>query len=639
MRSNTVALLVGIVSFIAVMLYGIWSDFTGDMRKYNNLLFVYDRVEQIKKIDVVMMQIQRERGLSSIALTSKITEYETLLKLQRQKSIDLAQSISDIDTGLRLDEELVALQQNIDYKNYDFQQSFMYYSNLITKLSAISEQLVFETHDEVIKNSLIIYLYLKRTQEQMGQLRASIGAVLASHELSDKQHSDIVAQYALLQSNLKHIQSYPEVFSAKFLLLLLEQPCLQDLNSVVKDIVLKEHVQTTPMQWYEMSTCAVDTLYHTSKEYLEQTSEYVLNSKDDMMLLTIRHLVFWLLGLSVSVVAFIVAYKRTKELDAKGKLLLEYKMAIDRSAIVSKTDRSGIITYANDAFCKISGYDAVELIGQPHSIVRHPDTPKKVFKDLWHEIKSGHAWHGVVQNRRKDGESYWVEATITPVYDDRHRLVEYIAIRHDITDIVTLSSEVQNTQREMIYRLGEAVESRSKESGQHIKRVALYSQLLAKLADLSLSECEIISVASTMHDVGKIAIADSILHKTSTLTPQEREAMREHAKLGYKILRGSNQPLLKMAANIAYEHHERYDGSGYPRGLKGEDISIYGRIVAIADVFDALSTKRAYKDAWSIGGVFEYIQAQSGKQFDPRLVKLMMRHCDQFVAIKYGYED
>jgi response regulator RpfG family c-di-GMP phosphodiesterase len=205
--------------------------------------------------------------------------------------------------------------------------------------------------------------------------------------------------------------------------------------------------------------------------------------------------------------------------------------------------------------------------------------------------------------------------------------------------MILLNEEIKDTQRELIYRMGEAVESRSKESGHHIQRVAHYSQLLAQLAGLSDEECEIIFAASTMHDIGKISTPDSILLKAGPLTEEEWMVMKTHAEIGYKILQGSNRPLLKVAATVAYEHHEHYDGNGYPRGIKGDAISIYGRIVAIADVFDALLTDRIYKKAWPIEEITAYLQAQSNRQFDPKLIALFVNNADQFVEISNRFEE
>jgi putative nucleotidyltransferase with HDIG domain len=187
--------------------------------------------------------------------------------------------------------------------------------------------------------------------------------------------------------------------------------------------------------------------------------------------------------------------------------------------------------------------------------------------------------------------------------------------------------------------MGAIGESRSKETSNHVKRVACYSELLGKYYGLDPETIELIKEASPMHDIGKVAIPDSILNKNSALTAQEKKIMQDHSLLGYEMLKHSQRPLLKTAAIIAYEHHEKYDGTGYPKGLKGEEISIYGRITAIADVFDALGSDRCYKKAWEDEKIITMIKEESGKHFDPKLVEIFLENLDEFCAIRDKYKD
>ena len=203
-----------------------------------------------------------------------------------------------------------------------------------------------------------------------------------------------------------------------------------------------------------------------------------------------------------------------------------------------------------------------------------------------------------------------------------------------VLDNMTLNEQIRDGQSELVYRLGAVVESRSKETGKHVKRVALYSQLLAKLYGLSDELCELIVLASPLHDIGKVGTPDNILHKPGKLDEDEWEVMKDHAQSGFHMLSGSNLILLKTGAKIAGYHHEKYDGTGYPNGLKGEDIPIEGRITSLADVFDALGSKRCYKDSWPMHKVLEFIQAESGKSFDPKLCRLFLDNIDQFIDIR-----
>jgi len=197
-----------------------------------------------------------------------------------------------------------------------------------------------------------------------------------------------------------------------------------------------------------------------------------------------------------------------------------------------------------------------------------------------------------------------------------------------------LLREVEENQREMIYVLMEVMESTSDETGKHIKRVAESSKLLAHYTDYLTEEDEtVIFHAAPMHDIGKIAIPKEILHKPGPLTPEEFSVMQTHAEKGKEFLKNSKRRLLTAASIIAYEHHEKWDGTGYPRGLKGSAIHIYGRIVALADVFDALTHKRQYKHAWAIDEAVEHIKSLSGVQFDPDLIAIFIDHLPEFIAI------
>lgn len=212
-------------------------------------------------------------------------------------------------------------------------------------------------------------------------------------------------------------------------------------------------------------------------------------------------------------------------------------------------------------------------------------------------------------------------------------------VNEGLSEIKALNKEIEETQSEVVFTMGAIGESRSKETGNHVKRVAEYSKLIALHYGLSLEDADMLKQASPMHDIGKVAIPDSILNKPGKLTEEEFEHMKKHAQLGYDMLKNSNRKLMKIAATVAYEHHERYDGKGYPNAIKGEDISIYGRITALADVFDALGSQRCYKEAWPLDKVLVAIQEERGKLFDPKLVDILFNNIDDFTAIKNTFKD
>lgn len=199
--------------------------------------------------------------------------------------------------------------------------------------------------------------------------------------------------------------------------------------------------------------------------------------------------------------------------------------------------------------------------------------------------------------------------------------------------------ELHDTRLEIIHRLGRAAEYRDNETGLHIIRMSRYSQLLGQLAGMDESETELLLHASPMHDIGKIGIPDRILLKPGKLDAEEWAIMQTHARIGADLLDGHPAPLLQMARDIALTHHEKWDGSGYPDGRQGEDIPLVGRIVAVADVFDALTSARPYKPAWPLDRALAYLGEQRGRHFDPRLIDLFFDNLDAFLAIRARYAE
>ncbi len=201
------------------------------------------------------------------------------------------------------------------------------------------------------------------------------------------------------------------------------------------------------------------------------------------------------------------------------------------------------------------------------------------------------------------------------------------------------TEELELTQLEIVRRLGRAAEYRDNETGYHIIRMSKFSQMLGLAAGMGQRDSELLLNASPMHDIGKIGIPDSILLKPGKLNSEEWEIMKTHAEIGAEILSGHHSPLLKMASDIALTHHEKWDGSGYPRGLRGEDIPLVGRIVAIADVFDALTSERPYKTAWQVSDAIAEINRGAGSHFDPSLVEHFNSIIEDILAYRDRYTE
>ncbi|VAW62506.1 Response regulator [hydrothermal vent metagenome] len=216
---------------------------------------------------------------------------------------------------------------------------------------------------------------------------------------------------------------------------------------------------------------------------------------------------------------------------------------------------------------------------------------------------------------------------------------QQVVIDNALAELKMLNKEIIETQKEVIFTMGSIGETRSKETGLHVKRVAEYSRLFCLLCGLDNYEADLVAMASPMHDIGKVGIPDSILNKKGRLTVDEFEVMKTHAKIGYEMLKHSERPIMRTAATIALEHHEKWDGSGYPKGLPGKKINLYGRITALADVFDALGSDRCYKKAWDDKKIFELLKEQSGKHFDPELVSMFFDNLEKFFEIRTRYQD
>jgi putative two-component system response regulator len=208
---------------------------------------------------------------------------------------------------------------------------------------------------------------------------------------------------------------------------------------------------------------------------------------------------------------------------------------------------------------------------------------------------------------------------------------------HKLKEALKLS---KRTEYEITLRLGKVSEYRDNETGMHIKRMSLYSEKLAELFGLGEDERELIRYAAPLHDVGKVGIPDNILLKADKLTDEEFEIMKQHPIIGAEILSCSDEfPVIKVGKIIALQHHEKYDGSGYPNGLKGEEIHLYARIVSIADVFDALTSERIYKKAFSLEESLNIMTKGRGTCYDPVLFDLFKENIQEFLMIKEKYQD
>lgn len=311
------------------------------------------------------------------------------------------------------------------------------------------------------------------------------------------------------------------------------------------------------------------------------------------------------------------------------------------------TDPVGSILHANDQFCAMYGYTPGEVIGRTPSIL-NPGVSvyldqgytvaeySRVVDDMWCSIKNTEvgAWRGELIHRRKDGTIRWVHLQVSSVSDETRNIIALLWMPIDVTD---RRDQQLRMRIEYCQAITQLAETRDNETGQHIRRIGLYSRLLAHVLGLSERFVDDIGVFAPHHDIGKVGVSDTILRAPRRLTADEFEEMKRHTEHGYRILHGRSS--LEMAAEIARHHHERWDGGGYPDGLAGTEIPLSARIVALADVYDALRSERPYKRAWSRRETVDYIRGERGGHFDPEVVDTFLAVEDQFDEIFVGLSD
>ncbi len=309
---------------------------------------------------------------------------------------------------------------------------------------------------------------------------------------------------------------------------------------------------------------------------------------------------------------------------------------------IYQSTTAGKLLNVNPAMAVIFGYETPEeMIDSIQSISEqlfvNPNDRAKLL-DRWG--KEGVVIGFETKFKKKNGEVIWLSVSGKSIRDARGNILFYEGSLIETTEVHKLNKEIINTQKEVVTTLGEVVENRSKEAANHVKRVAEYSYLMAIKSGLTEKEARLLQYASPMHDVGKIGIEDSILLKPRKLTAEEFEKMKTHTTIGHSILKNSKREVLQTAAIVANEHHERWDGEGYPNQLSGENIHIFARITAIADVFDALSSKRVYKDAWPMKKVILVMKegGESG-QFDPTILGVFLENMDHVLKIKKDFPD
>ena len=367
-------------------------------------------------------------------------------------------------------------------------------------------------------------------------------------------------------------------------------------------------------------------------------------SSDELQLLSKDGSPIWvsLYGVAIPglrLVAFCRDISARKKAESTHELYFHALDALDQALII--TNSEGTIIETNRAFLALYGYKREDVVGRNPRILNpgprvyadlghSAEDVQKLFGGLWSAARDpgrGH-WQGVVINRRKDGGLVWVNLHVSSVFDEGGRVRNMIGLPIDISE--SRHRDLQG-KIELYSTIAQVAALRDNETGNHMRRVGIWAKLLAKSIGQPARYCEDLESFAPMHDLGKVGILDSILLAERKLTPEEWAEMQKHTVLGFNIVKGKQE--LEMAAAITLSHHERWDGTGYPRGLAGEAIPLSARLTTVADVYDALRSKRSYKEAWSHEEALAEIQAQAGRQFDPKIVAIFVGLAPRFAAV------
>jgi len=339
---------------------------------------------------------------------------------------------------------------------------------------------------------------------------------------------------------------------------------------------------------------------------------------------------------------------RNQQLEDLNKQLIINQQALESSFIpMVIADAQGRISKVNPAFGELYDYAEHEVLGKNPSILNSgrkeywnrgitDEQYQAIFGGMWNDIldPTKGRWEGTLYNRNKVGQVIPVQVIISSIRTDDQGLMGFIAWTINL-------SKRQDAERKLLLQaysaLSELAEKRDNETGQHLRRIGVMSGLLANLAGLSLKAVREIEACAPLHDIGKVGISDEILLAPRRHSPEETQIMRSHSDIGYSILK--DHPIMETAAGIARDHHEKWDGSGYPKGKAGLEIDLAARIVAVVDVYDALRSSRTYKKAWSHEQALELIRTERGRHFDPVLTDLFLANAARFAQVLESFQD
>jgi len=502
-------------------------------------------------------------------------------------------------------------------------------------------------HQKNKKNDILAYMkelivYMKfahnnisEIEKQYTNLQTSIDKYKKFKNVSNQELKDlyiiknVYSQYLLwakkekTKKNHKHNHDLDEILKTNY----------EAAKKALDD--LKINIYASPEMWFNDSTNRIDFLKNLENKMVEDLYLFIEESKEKIIV----KLIFQVIAATIILVVILVSIVLLRQLLEVGKMLNRAQENTRSSSFEYYID-DNIIFWSDEHYILLQVDKSFDPSLESFMKFIHPDDVEIFQKNIEKSIKQKKIVYFEYRIILQDSTMLNVRSSSEVIkYSIKGNPLIIVGTITDITESKKLQQEIIDTQKDVIFTMGAIGETRSKETGQHVKRVAKYSKLLYKLYGSSEDEAELLGMASPMHDIGKVGIPDDILNKPGKLTPNEWAIMQTHAKMGYDMLNNSDREILQVAATISLTHHEKYDGTGYPYGMVGEAIPIVGRITAIADVFDALGSDRCYKKAWELDKIINYLKEEKGKQFDSNLIDLFINNLDKFLEMRDKYND
>ncbi|MCF6331348.1 MAG: nitrate- and nitrite sensing domain-containing protein [Sulfurimonas sp.] len=399
---------------------------------------------------------------------------------------------------------------------------------------------------------------------------------------------------------------------------------------------LTTHIYGSEVNWFKNATYRINALKSMENKIASDLHTLIDNrSRNLSILIAVEAVVMFVILIIIYIL--VEMFRELKESEKR----LKRAQANTKSGSYEYYVQDNLLLCSDEQY-KLLQVDKKSFIPKIESYMKyiHPDDID-IVKDgmdlaITSKILSSFEYRMILPDKTVP----YIKSTVEVIkYNKKGNPLIMVGTATDITESKNLKQEIIDTQKDVIFTMGAIGESRSRETGKHVKRVAEYSKLLYLLSGANKNDAELLKMASPMHDIGKVGIPDNILNKPGKLTPGEWAIMQTHSEMGYEMLKNSDREILKLASTVALTHHEKYDGSGYPRGLVANEIPIVGRITALADVFDALGSDRCYKTAWELDKILELIKEERAKHFDPQLVDLFLENLDKFLEIRDRYKD